>query len=182
MERTRIRKGFKKGQPRVPGGKKPYCYREHRKLYVRKRRADPLFVLTERLRGRLRDALVRVKTIRAHKTMEMLGCTIREFRDHIASQFTPGMSFENLQLWHLDHIKPIAAFDLRDPEQQRQCFHYTNIQPLWAEDNVRKNARIIRHDSDSLSTIRMSDRRCRTTRAGGLLPAGCCCARKEHGR
>ena len=45
----------------------------------------------------------------------------------------------SLEGWHIDHIRPCASFDLTDPEQQKQCFHYTNLQPLWAEDNLRKS-------------------------------------------
>jgi hypothetical protein len=54
------------------------------------------------------------------------------------------MSWGNYGLhgWHVDHIIPCASFDLTDPEQQRQCFHYTNLQPLWAEDNLRKSDKL----------------------------------------
>ena len=48
------------------------------------------------------------------------------------------MSWENMGEWHLDHIRPCASFDLTDPDQQRQCFHYSNLQPLWASDNLSK--------------------------------------------
>ena len=73
----------------------------------------------------------------------MIGCTIERLRNHLEAQFTDGMSWENYGKngWHVDHIRPCASFDLTDPEQQRQCFHYTNLQPLWATDNMRKSAK-----------------------------------------
>ena len=57
---------------------------------------------------------------------------------HLKENFTEGMTVENYGLWHIDHIKPCALFDLTDPKQQEECFHYTNLQPLWAIDNIRK--------------------------------------------
>ena len=61
---------------------------------------------------------------------------------HLEAQFKPGMTWDNYGLkgWHVDHIRPCASFDLRDPEQQRRCFHYTNLQPLWAEENLKKGS------------------------------------------
>jgi hypothetical protein len=58
---------------------------------------------------------------------------------HIEAQFMPGMTWENRELWHVDHIIPCAAFDLTDPAQQRSCFHYGNLRPLWAKENQRKS-------------------------------------------
>ena len=72
-------------------------------------------------------------------TIELLGCTVVELTSRFEALFTPGMTWENMGEWHIDHIRPCASFDLTDPEQQRQCFHYTNLQPLWAEDNLRKS-------------------------------------------
>jgi hypothetical protein len=72
--------------------------------------------------------------------MELLGCTRAEFLAHIEAQFQPGMTWENRSLWHIDHIRPCAGFDMLDPAQQRVCFHYTNLQPLWAADNIKKGA------------------------------------------
>tara|TARA_R110000751_G_scaffold131998_3_gene234420 strand:- start:438 stop:656 length:219 start_codon:yes stop_codon:yes gene_type:complete len=65
---------------------------------------------------------------------------------HLEDQFQDGMSWENygrpngdyLEGWHIDHIKPCALFNLEDASQQKECFHYTNLQPLWAEDNLSK--------------------------------------------
>lgn len=77
---------------------------------------------------------------KSESTMKLLGCTIEELREHIEKQFTDGMCWNNQGMygWHIDHIKPCASFDLTDPKQQLECFHYTNLQPLWAEDNLKK--------------------------------------------
>jgi len=78
---------------------------------------------------------------KADTTKALLGCTYEEARAHIEAQFTEGMSWDKMGVHgiHIDHIRPCASFDLSDPEQQRECFHYTNLQPLWAEDNIRKS-------------------------------------------
>lgn len=90
------------------------------------------------LRGRLHGALRRGR--KSSNTMDLLGCSIERFRTHLEQQFTGDMTWERLRVGdiHIDHIKPCVAFDLSDPEQQRICFHYTNLQPLWAIDNRRK--------------------------------------------
>jgi len=56
--------------------------------------------------------------------------------------FIAGMSWANYGEWHIDHKKPCALFDLRDTDQQRACFHYSNLQPLWAFDNRSKGAKL----------------------------------------
>jgi prenyltransferase beta subunit len=71
-------------------------------------------------------------------TMNVIGCSIEKLRRHLESQFTKGMSWSNYGKWHIDHIKPCAKFDLSKPSEQRKCFHYTNLQPLWAEENISK--------------------------------------------
>jgi hypothetical protein len=78
-------------------------------------------------------------------TKELLGCTLSEFKEYIENQFADGMSWKNYGRygWHIDHIKPCAAFDLSKPEDQKQCFNYTNLQPLWAEDNLKKHCKIL---------------------------------------
>lgn len=72
-------------------------------------------------------------------TISLIGCSIETFKTLLASLFAPGMTWENYgPVWHVDHIKPCAKFDLKDPEQQRLCFHWSNQQPLFAKDNIRK--------------------------------------------
>ena len=82
---------------------------------------------------------------KAYSTIELLGCTVKECREYLEKQFKEGMTWENHSKngWHIDHILPCASFDLNDPEQQKKCFHYTNLQPLWAEENRLKRDKIL---------------------------------------
>lgn len=98
--------------------------------------------ITRILRLRLRSAL-KVRDVSPEQTMELIGCSVHTLCAHLESQFTVGMSWSNYPAWHIDHKRPCASFDLRDPEQQRQCFNYKNLQPLWAKDNMRKGARYV---------------------------------------
>jgi hypothetical protein len=76
-----------------------------------------------------------------------LGCSVAELKAHIESKFQPGMNWGNWSPdgWHIDHIKPLAAFDLTDPAQITLACHYTNLQPLWSGENVRKGATCREH-------------------------------------
>jgi len=71
----------------------------------------------------------------------LVGCSADELRAHLAAKFEPWMSFANHGKWHVDHIRPCSTFDLLDPEQQKICFHFTNLQPLPARKNLRKAAK-----------------------------------------
>jgi hypothetical protein len=102
--------------------------------------SDTNFRLVYLLRGRIRTAIK--KGCKSAQTMELLGCSIEEVKSHLESQFTEGMTWDNHGEWHIDHIIPCASFDLTDPEQQKKCFHYTNLQPLWASENISKGARL----------------------------------------
>ena len=116
---------------------------EHRK----KKRDDkmknhPTFKIEMNLRRRIRSAIKDGYGERAFKTIELIGCSWLEVREHLESQFTEGMTWDNYGKWHQDHIRPCASFDLRDPIQQQECFHYTNLQPLWAFDNMSKGSKV----------------------------------------
>jgi hypothetical protein len=75
-------------------------------------------------------------------TTAYLGCSLDFFKNYIENLFKDGMSWDNYGLhgWHIDHIRPCASFDLTDPAQQCICFHYSNLQPLWAKDNIKKSS------------------------------------------
>jgi hypothetical protein len=110
----------------------------------KRRRRDVDYRLRLTLRNRLCAAISRGKGKKIESSISLVGCTVFELRAHLESQFQPGMTWDNYGLhgWHIDHIIPCASFDLTDPEQQKACFHYTNLQPLWAEDNLKKGARL----------------------------------------
>ena len=109
------------------------------RAYNRRRLAsDPAFRLLHNLRGRIRYALK--SGSKAAPTRTLIGCTIPEWRTHLESLFKPGMTWENYgAVWEVDHVIPCAKFDFSDPVQQRACFHFSNTQPLFAEENRRKS-------------------------------------------
>jgi hypothetical protein len=76
--------------------------------------------------------------------VKLLGCSIEQFRTYLESKFSLGMSWDNWgrNTWHIDHVKPLSKFDLTDPEQLSRALHYTNLQPLWAAENLSKGARV----------------------------------------
>jgi hypothetical protein len=120
-------------------------YRAKRNRRRRERkRLDPAWAMADRLRKRIGRAIRDYAPGRkGHNTATLIGCTVAELIAHLERQFLSGMSWENRRLWHIDHIKPCVSFDLSDPEQQRICFHYTNLRPLWAVENMKKHARIL---------------------------------------
>jgi len=117
---------------------------DYSKNYIKNRqKTDADFKLRGVLRSRISTAIKR--NPKAARTMVLIGCSITELRKHLESQFEPGMTWDNHSThgWHIDHIIPCKHFNLTDPEQQKICFHYTNLQPMWAKDNLSKGDRII---------------------------------------
>lgn len=106
-----------------------------------KMKNNPSFVIFQRVRSRIKVAISRGS--KSEATAVLIGCSVVQLREYIEGLFLPGMSWANRKEWHIDHIRPCASFDLTVPEQQRACFHYTNLQPLWAEDNIRKSDKFI---------------------------------------
>jgi hypothetical protein len=111
-----------------------------KRVYGRKKRqTDPLFRLQSNLRARIHQAL-KSKKPHSNRTMKSVGCTIEFLKGWLESRWQQGMSWDNYgnHGWHVDHVIPCKVFDLSDLEQQKQCFNYTNLQPLWAKDNLLK--------------------------------------------
>lgn len=103
-----------------------------------KLKTDPQFLIRERLRNRLSLALKRKKIFKKTQDMLRLGCSLDFLKKYLESLFVEGMSWQNKDLWHIDHIKPLSKFDLTDEKQLNEACHYTNLQPLWAKDNLSK--------------------------------------------
>ena len=96
--------------------------------------------ITHNLRCRINVALKRAT--KSKKTMELIGISIENLWIHLEKNFKPGMTRENYGLWHVDHIRPCSSFDLSKPEEQSICFHYSNLSPLWAEENLKKGSKL----------------------------------------
>lgn len=112
----------------------------HNKYQRERYHGDINYKLARLLRVRLRETVLNV--YRDESAMVLVGCSTEDLIAHIQDQFDEDMHWGNMGKWHIDHIKPCASFDLTDPEQQRECFHYTNLQPLWGKDNISKGAKL----------------------------------------
>lgn len=102
-----------------------------------RRQADPLFALITRFRVNFHQSLKKRDMIKRSKCAEVLGCTWKEFTDHIESRFLPGMSWDNRSEWHIDHIVPLAL--AKTEQDVIDLNHYSNLRPLWATDNLIKS-------------------------------------------
>jgi len=111
----------------------------------RKRETDPEFVIAERMRKSLGKAVKRFGVEKNASTFSLIGCSRAELRKHLESLFLPGMTWQNYGYrgWHVDHVRPMASFNLLDPAQMRACFHFTNLKPLWGIENMRKGCKIV---------------------------------------
>jgi hypothetical protein len=118
---------------------RPYINAYHKKYY----HSHPGYRLAHNMRRRIQLTLKGKRKI-AH-TEEMLGCSWKEFLQHIEKQWVRGMSWKNYgrlsgykKFWEMDHIKPCCSFTFKKPIDQLNCFGYKNIQPLWWIDNIKK--------------------------------------------
>lgn len=123
----------------VKSGLRPECKSCMSKYLKKRRKTDFNYKLSIVLRSRLSRLVQRGHSSTA---LRNLGCSPEEFRKYIASQFKEGMRWRNHGKWHLDHILPLSSFDLTDPKQLDKACHYTNLQPLWAIDNLRKSNKL----------------------------------------
>lgn len=102
---------------------------------------NPIRRIRINLRDRIRRA-IKWKGIRASKTSDLLGCDPITLSIQLQCQFRSGMTWENYgKVWHVDHKSPCCAFDLTNPEQQKKCFHFSNLQPLFVEENLIKGGK-----------------------------------------
>lgn len=111
-----------------------------------KNKQDVNFRILKNLRSRTRFALKKWDTIKSDTTVLLLGCDVDEFKIYFCSLFTDGMNWDEFMNGniHIDHIIPCSSFDLIKEEEQKKCFNYSNLQPLWAIDNLRKGTKILK--------------------------------------
>jgi hypothetical protein len=97
-------------------------------------------VLTKNIRKKLLNFLFRRNLNLPDIYISYIGCYLSEFRGHIESKFKKGMGWDNKDLWHIDHENPVSLFryETTEDEDFKKCWHYTNLRPLWAEENMRK--------------------------------------------
>ena len=106
-----------------------------------KKKNDPAFKLICNQRTAM-NAILNGRS-KCASQLELLGCTPEQYRQHMEAQFTEGMTWDNHGEWHQDHIIPASSCDYDDPEQVKVCWHYTNFQPMWAEENWSKSNKVI---------------------------------------
>ena len=99
--------------------------------------------LLKTLRSRISTALIKNNNKKLDSTIKLLGCSIEECRNHLQNNFKEEMTWQNHGKWHIDHIIPCSTFDLSKEEEQKKCFHYSNLQPLWANENLSKGNKIL---------------------------------------
>ncbi len=111
----------------------------HREYWRNRRESDPMF----RIKNNMRNKLNAVCKGKRSSLLTLLGCSFEEFREHIQSQFVEDMSWDNYGKygWHIDHIRPLDSFNLTDSEELKEAWNYTNLQPLWAKDNLSKGSK-----------------------------------------
>lgn len=152
--KERILKNMKKRQ-KLNYAKCLRYWRKYWRMEVNKKRryerfkkrlkTDTHFRFVFNARAYVRTCLRNRNIKKIDKFINLLGCSIEYFQTHIQKQFKLGMAWENYGYygWHIDHILPCDSFDLKKESEQRKCFHYTNLRPLWARENFLKGAKII---------------------------------------
>ena len=109
-----------------------------RKVYKKRRmREDPVYAMAHRLGVLMRNALKHNGYLKSMKTLEALGCTAVQFKEHLEKQFLKGMTWDNRALWQLDHINPISS--AKTEKDVYTLSHMTNIRPMWSKKNMVKS-------------------------------------------
>lgn len=115
-----------------------------RKYESEREKKDINYKLKRRIKARVYQGIKSGKGKKIFHLEQIVGCSLDQLKKHIESHWQTGMNWNNWgeKGWHIDHHMPIASFDLTDPEQQKKCFNYKNLKPLWAKENLNKRDKI----------------------------------------
>ena len=120
-------------------------YRENKQrvfgyMYARYRN-NPQVRLKQLASHRIYIMLKKAKVDKQQRSIDYVGCTLEQLQCHLEKKFDEYMTWENQGTWHIDHKIPASAFDMTNPVEQKAAFHYTNLQPMWGSDNIKKGDR-----------------------------------------
>lgn len=138
------------------GVKFKFCPRCRNRATIRmeEKLGDKTFAFLVRLRGCIYNAIKKRRKYRkTGRTEFLMGCTFDFIRQHIESLFPPGMSWDNMEFWHVDHYIPCSAFSLQDERQQRLCNNWRNLRPMWASENLSKKNKMPHDYKDRLAEL-----------------------------
>ena len=116
----------------------------HHRRWRDRYRNDPNFKLRQSLARRVRFELRKHILKKTQSSLLYVGCSTEQLKNYLESKFEDGMTWDNWSVdgWHIDHVIPCSSFDLTKEKNQKKCFHYTNLQPLWAKDNLEKSNKL----------------------------------------
>jgi hypothetical protein len=146
--RLKQKKEYRERNKGILSEKKQKYYLENKekiKVYkkeweTQKRKNDIIFKLKQISRHRIYMYLKRKNLTKKNKTFDLVGCTPEFLKEHLQSQFKDGMGWDNYGSWHIDHIIPLSV--AKDEKEIYRLCHYTNLQPLWATENLSKGRKI----------------------------------------
>lgn len=114
---------------------------KYNSYWRRRKKEDTNFNLLTNMRSRLTGYLKKLNISKKNKTFEIVGCTPQELKEHLEKQFVEGMTWDTRNRWHIDHIVPLSS--AKTEEEFYELCHFTNLQPLWAIDNIKKRDKIV---------------------------------------
>jgi hypothetical protein len=131
-----------------------WSYREDQRLRYRMQSVercrqrlndDPAYKVKHYIRKAIRQKMKAHNARKSTRTFPLVGCSIGHLMAYIEARFKPGMAWNNYgKVWHLDHVRPCASFNLLKLSEQKKCFHYSNLQPLFAQENLSKHSRYLK--------------------------------------
>ena len=140
LTKEKLKKFYENNPEKRQEYRKNYKNRKHEQRKER-RNSDVIFNLVNRVRCRIWKYLTINNITKKNRTLDIVGCTPQKLKEHLEKQFSNGMTWENRVEWHIDHIIPLSS--AKTEEELYKLCHYTNLQPLWAIENMKKGNKIV---------------------------------------